>query len=144
MKLEQQLKARDLSPQQQQRIITSIRSFAGTPYELAVNPTPESLHFADQLDGILRAAGWSAKDNASTDFRIIVKLALGTKAEQTLTSGIEIQITKALYVQYGKGAEALIEALGLVGIQISETYLPDSDASPNNVHIMVGSQQLIK
>lgn len=144
IKMEQQLKARSLTEEQQQRIVASIKPFADTPYELAVNPTPEPLHLADQIDSILHSAEWIPKDNASTDLRLIVRLSLGTKAEETLSTGVSIQLTKALYDKYKQAADILIRALGTAGIPVSEVYLPDSDASPNNIHVVVGSQDLIK
>ena len=144
IKMEQQLKARSLTEEQQRRFVASIKPFAGTPYELAVNPTPEPLHLVDQIDSVLHSAGWIPNDNASTNFRVIVNLSLGTKAEQVLSTGVSIQLTKALYDKYRQAADALIEALEMAGIPVSKGYLPDTDASPNNIHIVVGSQDLIK
>lgn len=144
LKMEQELKSRNLSAEQQSAIIHAIKPFAGTPYELAVNETAEPLHFAEQIDEMLRSANWVARENASTKFRFIIGLTSGTKAEQTFATGVSIRLTHALDKQYGKSAEALISALRANGIPATGAYLDDSDASPSNVHVIVGSQALIQ
>ncbi|MGH2508092.1 MAG: hypothetical protein ACRDHZ_11910 [Ktedonobacteraceae bacterium] len=143
IKMEQQLKARSLTTDQQQRVTDHIKAFEGTPYEIAVNPTMEPLHLAEQIDSVLRAAGWIPKKSALTNLRLIITLSTGTKAEQTLSTGVSIQLTKPLHEKYGKAAEALILSLRVEGILATGTYLSDSDGSPNNVHVVIGSQELI-
>jgi hypothetical protein len=141
--MEQQLKARSLSDEQQQNVVAAIKTFKDTPYELAIDPTTEPVNLAEQIDSVLRLAGWSPKDSALTAFRFILTLPSGTKAEQAISIGVSIQLTKALYEKYGNAAETLIAALRAEGVPATGTYLPDSDGSPSNIHVVIGSQDLI-
>lgn len=55
-------------------------------------------------------------------------------------NGVEIGLSEALLVKLKPAADALAKALTFEGIAATVAKLPNGDASPNNIHIIVGSK----
>jgi hypothetical protein len=140
-KIEEKLAPRTLTEEQQKRIEAKVAPFSGTPFELAVDPEPEAISLVTIIDSVLRSANWLNKESENKSFRFAFDLASGSKVEQVYGSGVTIGMSKILLIKrYRSAAEALTQALRAEGIKTTLEYLPDSDPSPNNVHVIIGSK----
>jgi hypothetical protein len=141
VKIEEKLKPRTLSGEQQQRMEEKLKPFSGTPYELAVDPIPEAINLIGAVDAILRSSGWVTGQSAKTNFRMAFTLPSGSKVEQEYSAGVAVKLTRTLSAKYGTAAEAFILALQAEGIPARYEILPESDPSPHNIHVTIGSKE---
>jgi hypothetical protein len=140
LKIEERLAPRTLSVEQQKRIESKLKPFAGTPYELALNPVPEATDLLAVIAPILRSAGWVYKESAKKDFRFNFTLNDGTKVEQAYVSGIVLLGTKAFIDAHRPALDTLAFALKSEGLEVRAEYLKDDDPSPDTLHIAIGSK----
>lgn len=141
LKIEEKLAPRTLNDEQRKRIESKLKPFAGTPYELALNPVPEATDLLGVIAPILRSAGWVYKESAKKDFRFNFTLNDGsTKVEQAYVSGIVLLGTKAFIDAHRPALDALAFALKEEGLEVRAEYLKDDDPSPDALHIAIGSK----
>jgi len=139
-RLKQQAADRVLDEYQQAQVELKIAPFLGTPYELAGSETPEAEKLLAEIDAAVDSAGWIYKGSESKAFRFTKKLHNGHEVEQMTLKGVEIGLSTALLAKLKPAADALAKALSSEGIAAIVVRLHDDDASPNNIHIMVGSK----
>jgi hypothetical protein len=141
VKIEDRLKPRTLNDKQRERIEARLKQYRDTPYELAVDPTPESVNFLKTIDTILRKSGWAPQPSARKELRMTVKLESGSQVEEGIFSNVTIMLSQSLVPKYNQAAAALVLALRAEGIETNYSLLPESDPSPDNIHVMVGSKE---
>jgi len=132
---------RTITDEQRLRIVSALKPFPETPYELAVDPLPEASAFVKIIDTLLRSAGWTNRGSARHDFRIVHPLPGGSQAEDVVASGLVVEVAKKNESKYGPAALALGGALMREGFSVRAEYLPDSDPSPDNVRVIVGVKE---
>jgi hypothetical protein len=132
---------RTLDTEQQKRVEAKLRPFPATPFELAVDPVPEAISLLKVVDAVLRSSGWINKESAIKDFRFVFTLESGSKVEQEYGSWVVIKLTKGAAVKYGLAANVLVQALRSEGISALGEFLKDDDASPDNIHVMIGTKE---
>jgi hypothetical protein len=140
IKIEHKLAPRILSDENQKRIESKLKPFAGMPYELGLNAVPEAINLANTIDKILRSAGWVNKESAKKDFRFIFTLQSGSKVEQAFASGIVVQATAAFLAKNRLGIEVFVAALGEEGLDTTFELLRDDDPSPDALRVIIGSK----
>jgi len=141
VKIEERLRPRDLSAEQQERITSRLKQYPATPYELEVDPTPEAIHLLRIIDTMLRKSQWAPHESARNDLRMTLKLESGSRVEQGVSSGVTVLLAESLVPRYNLAVSSLVVALREEGIETAYTFLPNSDPSQDNVHIMVGSKE---
>jgi hypothetical protein len=70
-----------------------------------------------------------------------VKLESGSQVEEGIFSNVTIMLSQSLVPKYNQAAAALVLALRAEGIETNYSLLPESDPSPDNIHVMVGSKE---
>jgi len=141
VKIEQRLQPRTLNSRLLPKVRESLRQFASTPYELGIDATPESNNLLHSIDALLRDSGWTPQNSADTRFRFVITLANGTKVEQGVYSGVIVQVARSHADKFERPATALglaLKELGLENVRLE--YLADSDPSPDNIHVLVGTK----
>jgi hypothetical protein len=131
---------RKLDDSQVARIKAVIARFSGTPFDIMVNLESEPQSFAGQIGGLLESAGWIWKDRNNTPG---LSINIGKHQAGMLNGGpplaIEIDVAKD---KDWKGAVlALGTALLVEGIQPVMNEATDNSASPDAVHLYVGSKR---
>jgi cell division protein FtsB len=140
LKIEEKLAPRSLGDEQRKRIESKLKPFAGTPYELALNPVPEATNLLNIIVSVLRSSGWVSKDSAKQDFRFVFTLDDGHKVEQAFVSGIVLQGTRTFVGIHQRAIDALAFALKEEGLEVRAELLKDDDPSPDALHITIGSK----
>ena len=84
---------RTLSKEQRDRIITKLKAFPDTPFDLYVNTDPESAQLMETLEAVLRSAGWkfTIPGDGKGGFGTIV---FSGKAGVISASGLSIEISR--------------------------------------------------
>jgi hypothetical protein len=131
---------RKLDSWQIERISRIVAAFPGTPFDVGVTLESEPQNFASQIGALLEASGWVWKDRNNTPG---LAINLGKHQAGMVNGGpafgIEIDISKD---KDWKGAVlALGNALIAEGIKPVMNEASDGSASPDAVHIYVGSKR---
>ncbi len=118
---------------QQDRIISKIKRFAGTKFDLWVNPDNEAVAFMNTLESILTRADW--KFAAPKGAILYAK-----KASMVATSGIHLEMEAAKASELRAPLEALGDALIAEGIETAGAISTDAtDKNLDAVHVVVGT-----
>ena len=139
-RLREQAADRVLDEYQQEQVRLRVFGFFNVTYELACNGTPEEQHLLGEIDAAVSSAGWTYVDSDNKLFRSIFKWRNGRVVEQWNGKGVEIGFSKGLTAKFKPAADALAHALTVEGIKASAVTLRDDDASPNHIHVSVGSK----
>ncbi len=127
---------RTLDVAQQDRIISKIKRFAGTKFDLWVNPDNEAVAFMNTLESILTRADW--KFAAPKGAILYAK-----KASMVATSGIHLEMEAAKASELRAPLEALGDALIAEGIETAGAISTDAtDKNLDAVHVVVGTKPL--
>ena len=142
VKIEERLRPRALNQSLLPEARNHLRKYAGTPYELSVDATPESIQLLAAIDTLLRDSNWTAKKSDNQTFRSIYTLPSGSQVDQGVFAGVIVRFNKSKAPQLQTAAEQLVIALRSLGIDNAHSeYLPEDDPSPNNIHILVGPKE---
>jgi hypothetical protein len=131
VKIEEKLAGWRLDPKAQERLIEKLKPYAGTPFDLAVNPV--EYRFMETLDGILIAAGWVRQPKA--DFSVL----LDGKASINYWSGVTIEFAQESLNSFRTAAETLVRGLAAEGIPAKGNVIQGGD--PNAIHVVVGKRE---
>jgi hypothetical protein len=129
---------RELTTEQRGRITQKLLTFKGTPFDLYVNPDPESVSLMNVIDAVLAISGWG---------RILPKnpgLVVAGKAAAYSFQGIGIEVPND-GKKFTAAASALVSALKSEGIDASLAVESSADTTPfvtnpGTLHIIVGSK----
>jgi hypothetical protein len=141
LELERFKAPRNLNPEQQQRIIDKLAQFAGTPFDLEVNPSPEPIEFLSQLAAILTSAGWkwlSRQDTGGTGVSSGLPGA-PVAAISAAFVGLGIAIDISQEATWLAAVMALANALAAEGIKVQ--VQTKATMPTNAIHIVVGTKQ---
>jgi hypothetical protein len=129
---------RTLDAEQQQRMITKLAQFPGTPFVLSVNPDAESIDFMGIVAATLMAAKWVWEPAPKNVDRVgHLQAALWYR------SGIAVTIRSANQTKLMLAADGLASALEAEGFKVETGLVPAMVAgNPNAVHVIVGSKPL--
>jgi hypothetical protein len=127
---------RTLNSDQQDRIVTKLRQFSGTPFVLAVNPDAESIDFMGIVAGTLMAAKWVWESAPKNVDRIgPLEAAIWYRA------GLAVTIRSEHTTKLMKAADGLASALQAEGLTVETGLVPANVAgNPDAVHIIIGSK----
>lgn len=131
---------RRLTQEQYDHFIAVMKSYAGTPFDLSVNPGPESQALMMQIASALEAAGWqwrAAESQSGLSINIPGKPAASPNTS-LVGLGVEIDVSKVN--EWGHALSVLVGALREADIQTIGNVATDGSASPNAVHIYVGQK----
>jgi len=137
VRIEERLGGWRLDTQARQRLVEKLKPYAGTPFDLAVNPA-EAL-FLDTLDGILGSAKWVRKIPKAPDGENI-SILLSNKAGINFSSGLTIEVAKNQWKEFGAAFTALVRGLNFEGIPAhGNVFLVGSNTEA--IHIIIGNRQ---
>ena len=131
---------RFLSPEQQDKLITDAKPFAGRNFAFAVFPDPESLALARLLDGLLKSAGWKRVPSQIERQGGVLTEVAGETAATIFDSGIDAYIalddTESVPAQM-----AFCSALRSAGIQCETHRTPQLNGkNPRAITIAIGKK----
>jgi hypothetical protein len=136
VKIEERLAWRSLGgADQQQRIVTKLKKFPGTPFVLRVFQEPEALRLLNQVVDILHSATWVQKP-------IVAATEISTKhgaAGISLGLGIIISVDPSRASELGPAGKALVAALADERIA-SEFRVVALQLQPEIIHIAIGKK----
>jgi hypothetical protein len=135
VRIEEKLAGWKLDAGAQQRIISKIKKYEKTPFDLGT--TPNELTFMETIDSILLGAGWIRQTPSSDN--PLFNLLLNGKARINYVSGIYIEIAASKAAELQPAAEALARALMDEGIPI-KTQKALHEPDENAVHVVIGSK----
>jgi hypothetical protein len=129
--------ARSLSEEQQARIVSKIKPFHETPFDLWVTPDSDSTAIMELTDSMLRSAGWTFK---STEELIVYD----SKAGLITASGVSVHVPTE-HPEWRSAVIALRDALAAEGIPttaFADTADAEKEAKRDRIHVMIGSKPL--
>jgi hypothetical protein len=116
----------------------ALKSFATTPFDIAVTPAPEPLSFSAQISEILKEAGWKRVAPSAS-----IVLSSGENRSKIFVSqfplAIEISLSKK--DEWMGALVALHNALRAAGFENRANIATDNSAEENAIHIYVGIKQ---
>lgn len=128
---------RVLNMEKKQRLVNSLKTFAGTPFAVSIQTSGEALDFERQLVDVLRESGWRQQPTPSgTVYTVPGQPALGVVS----LTGI------AIYIDDGKSdlfpaVMAASSALKREGFAIDAKRIIDgSEAVKDAIHIYIGEK----
>jgi hypothetical protein len=129
---------RELSIDQQQRIISKCKTFPGTPFIFLVNPTPEAVSFLAVIEEILvSSCGWS--EQSDDVFGFVIPTPKGHKVRmQWGMSGIGVYFSPERTSDLGPPAKALADAFTAEGVSAGAATNPT--ANTKAIYILVGQK----
>lgn len=131
---------RTVSPDQQEKFISSLKAFAGEKFALAVFPDPEALALARTVDALLKSANWQRiPAQIQRENGVLVEIA-GVTAASIFDSGVTAYIApgdnESLAAQH-----ALCTALVSAGIPCETHRTPQlAGKEPRAITISVGKK----
>jgi hypothetical protein len=131
---------RKLEESQVTRVIAAAQRFRGTPFDVSVNLESEPQNFAAQIGSLLEAAGWVWKNRNNTPG---LSIKIGSHEAGLLNGGppigLEIDVSKTS--DWSAPVLAVGSALQAEGFQPTMNRATDNSASPDAVHLYVGSKR---
>ena len=137
--VQERLRPRELIGEQIKRIRESVAAFGGTPYQLVVNPDPESLRLIMFMDRILRSAKWTPV--SGEEGGVSSELESGSLAENEVFAGIAVTFAHGMNDRSKQAAQALAYALKREGLKASLEAHAEGKSDSQNVHIRIGSKE---
>jgi hypothetical protein len=124
---------RTFDQEQAERIVEKLAPFAGTPFEIAVDPVVEPF-FASQIAKILEVAGW--------EFHSSHRMLRGRAGEIGFvfcTEGISIRFVRSKMDAFMDASNALMSALANeLGGSVSSGLATDENAPADTIQIEIG------
>jgi hypothetical protein len=143
VKIEEKLSGWQLDSEGQKRLLTALKPYAKTTYDLAVNPS--EFKFMRVLDTALSAAGWTWQKpkppGSNSANGVLFEALFAARAGLDFRSGLFIQIAESRKDDLGQAAAALVVGLRKEGIPAQGNILLNPDADPSAIHIIIGSRE---
>lgn len=131
---------RGLNIDQRARVITSVKQFAGTPFDISVNLETEPQNLAKQIGEALKSAGWVWKDKNNTP-GIAIRFGGHSVGLIVGFSGMGLEIDIAKSDDWDNAVLALGNALMAEGLPLIMNKAMDKSASPDAVHLYFGPKK---
>jgi hypothetical protein len=126
---------RQLSPDQQQHIVSALKAFAPQKFSLAVSPETEPLNLLANLKNLLLLSGWI--QTPPTGFGDI---AIGDAAS-AIGNGVIPRFASSAIPRTREAANALAAALNAQGIE-SKVESDPRVHDPSEINLLVGSKPI--
>lgn len=143
IKLEEKLSGWQLDTKSQARLLTALKPYANTPYDLSVNPS--EFRFMRILDKTLDSAGWTWQKPKPPPPNpvngMVIEALFADRAGLDFRSGLFVQIALSRKDNFEKAASALVVGLRKEGIPAQGNILLNPDADPSAIHIIIGSRE---
>ncbi|MGB6875925.1 MAG: hypothetical protein WBD87_07800 [Candidatus Acidiferrales bacterium] len=125
---------RTIDPAEQDQMISALKAFAGTPFDLDVATDPESVDLMHTIQSILLAAGWKQVSAKGTVGLSNSSPLIGINID----TGIAVQISDSKVPEWYAPANALVRLLR----SKFETrgFAATTGLDPNAVHISIGKK----
>ena len=136
LELEKYKEPRALTEEEQQKIATRLKQFAGQQYAMSVSAGQEAENLMCLIDSALKAAGWVRMPPL---FGIITGAKCGPAGVNTL-SGISIRIAPDKEAELGDKISLFAEELKKIGFDVRLARDPDISPGTNTVHVMIGQK----
>lgn len=134
VKLEDKVAWRTLTQEQQERISSKIKQFAGQQYMNFVASDPEAINFLRLIDAVIKAGDWNKLPPKGP----LTSLEEG--ATIIVKSGISIQIAPSRASDLGIRAITLASAVKSEGIPAEANTNPECETNPGAIWIVIGSK----
>jgi hypothetical protein len=128
--------SRSLSEEQQARIATTLKSYAGQEYTLSVNSNSEAENLLCQIDAALHAANWR---RVSSPFSLPIDTACGTFG-LSLLWGVRLRLSDKADTKHQWNMLMLVNALKAEGITVDSSIEAD-EANSSAIWVSVGVQR---
>lgn len=135
IKIEEKLAWRSLTADQQQKIVSKLIKFPGTPFQVRVFQEPEALRFMNQILDILHSANWA-------QLPIVAAMEITTKygtVGVSLSAGVIINVDASHESDLGPAGKALVTALAKERIA-SEFRIIKVERQPERIHVAIGKK----
>jgi hypothetical protein len=131
---------RKLEEVQVTRVIAAAARFPGIPFDVSVNLESEPQNFAAQIGAVLESAGWIWKNRNSMPG---LSIKVGSHEAGLLNNGpsIGLEIDASRTADWSAALLAVGNALQAEGFQPAMNRATDNSASPDAVHLYVGSKR---
>lgn len=136
---EASLTPRSLSLEEQTVMVSDLKPFSGTPFELSVDPDPESLRFLGTIDSILTSSGWTATTPQLTPGEDFFTLSDGHEATIEYITGIDIEIPRSRIAGWGQACATFGGAL--IARHVNARVEVGEDGQNRAIHVIVGSKR---
>jgi hypothetical protein len=135
--LETRLAPRVISDDEQRQIVELLKPYAGTPFDLKINPSPEAVAFANRVSDTLIKA--DRKRLPYSGGRIV--LGSGESSAGILISGMPLsfETDPSKLPDWNDAMLALGKAFAQFGPKLNAAN--DGSAAPNAIHVYVGAKE---
>lgn len=134
LEVQERLAWRDLSVEQQARILAKLKKHSGAEFDIRVFQEPEALRFLNIMIEILHSAGWIQRP-VDAAFEITTKYGV---AGVSLSGGVIVRNAPS-HPELREAANALATALVAEGIA-AKTTQDGVERNPERIHIAIGKK----
>jgi hypothetical protein len=133
---------RKLTPEQQSQVVTKIKFFSATPFEMTLFDDPEAIDLVLQIEDVLNSAGWTEQSwsgAGSINFTRPQKPTVGLNS----MTGLFVQADASRASDLGAAAVALASALKDAGLAATSQVgqMPEG-MNKSAVQIQIGKKPL--
>jgi hypothetical protein len=129
-----------IGEEQRERIIKRLKPYSGGRFDLAIRPDFEPQAFAEQLAATLQAAGWIRQAKQSAGSLVITIPGKPSAAIATGFNGLGAEIDTSRASEWNEALSALVGAFSDEGFPMRSNVAADGSASPDALHIFVGTK----
>lgn len=132
---------RTLTLEQRKRIIAKCKMFSGTPFDLALDPDPESIHLLGVIEDLLISCGWieqALPKNGPFGFAIPTPKGHQARVGE-YASGIIIEFSPESTSCFKNAAVGVAKALDAEGIKAIAATNPKV-INPSAIHVLIGKK----
>lgn len=134
------LAPRTLTLEQQARIVSKLKPFSNTPFDLSVDPEPEALVLLGTVDSILVSSGWINTSSQVKPGKFFFTLGDGHQATTLYISKVAIEVAPSRTAGLGMTASVLVSALQDEGIAAFSLTAP-TEENAKAIHVIIGQKQ---
>jgi hypothetical protein len=135
VRIEEKLAGWRFSAEAQTRIITRLKPYEKTPFDLGTDPG--EIVFLETIDSLLGSAGWTRQQPKSDN--PLFSLLVDGKARINYVSGIHVEIASSSWDRFRPAVEALVRVLRDEGIPAQGELSPE-EKDPSCIHIVIGKK----
>lgn len=121
--------------------VDALWPFAGTPFDLGVNPSPEPQALMGQIASMLESAGWVWVKPANMGSLFVDTPHKPGAKLMTGFVGLGVEIDQSKAAEWTMAEAALVIVLRALVPGMKANIAMDGSAAPNAIHIYVGTKQ---
>jgi hypothetical protein len=131
---------RRLSPEQITHVREAVSKFPDTPFDLAVNPSPEAQALAVQMSDLLESAGWKWLPHGKISGLALSRPGKPGMNIETSFTGLAIEAEAKRAPSWRGPVVALMDGLTESGLPPLLNMPNDGTATDTAIHIIVGAK----